>query len=649
METRPPCSECGKELTLCQCPPLAGQRDEPLPEERELSDLPPDEIRNLVFASSPSGDISIHDLPLDNLPIAGVSIEKLPIDALPIDDILLWEDAIFSKLSEDFDNRYRIVGQIGRGGMGTILRAEHVGLGKEVAIKVLKSELMFDKVALARFEKEARACAALSHVNLVTVFDYGITAIGQPYLVMEFVPGASLIEFLNSSESFSTDQLIDVLLQICNGLSYAHDNGVVHRDLKPGNIILSFNLQASETVKIVDFGVAKIEDMGGGFQMLTSTGEVFGSPNYMSPEQCRGKVVDNRTDIYAFGCILYEILTGKQLFRAESILAVLDKQMKEAPPAIVLSKRWKDAPLELSKIVMKCLEKDPDNRYQHISEIAQELQAVHNRIAPKKRERLTLASRVRLGLVAFTVSLVIVFLVSVGFVAGYLMGRDDGVIAASLACYKDRIGLKDQSLDQFNTLFAWNTNSTDASAIITLILMDFLNENGQFDQVIQLYRKRVVQEALSTVRENPPSNRQLISIRGIDITAPMICYTTALAYDKKSDFGKAREVLVDGLKLSESLESPPWVRFKLSKMYGESLLVHDPKQPAKALGYLSQSLELICTEDPSVLSRALPEIEESYRLLAIALDTVGKKNDAIQCRQALEQLKLQLGRATTPR
>lgn len=644
LETRPTCTECGQELTVCQCSPLADKSDDSLPEERELGDLPPDEIKNLVFASSPDDDISIHELPMDNLQIAGVSMDRLPIDALPIDDILLWEDAIFSKLSEDFEHRYRIVGQIGRGGMGTILRAEHVGLGKEVAIKVLKSELMFDKVALARFEQEARACAALSHVNLVTVFDYGVTAIGQPYLVMEYVPGASLIEFLNSREDFSNIQLIDVFLQICYGLAYAHDNGVVHRDLKPGNIILSLNSQGAETAKIVDFGVAKIEDLGGAFQMLTNTGEVFGSPNYMSPEQCRGKVVDNRTDIYAVGCILYEILVGKQLFRAESLLAVLDKQMKEAPPPIVLSKRWKDAPIELPKIVMKCLEKNPDSRYQHITEIAQELQAVRKRIAPKKRERLTLAGRVRLGLVAITITLTVVFFVSVGFVTGYLMGRDDGVIAVSLASYKDRIGLKHQALDQFHALFALNTNSTDATAIFTLTLMDILNENGQYDQVIQLYQKRAVQEALNTVRENPPTNRQQISIRGIDLTAPLICYTTALAYDKKSDFIKARNVLVEGLKFAELLESPSWVRFKLSKKYGESLLSHDPKQPGKALGYLKESLELICREDPSVLSGALPEVEDSYRLLAIALDTVGKKDEAIQCRQALALLKLQLKR-----
>lgn len=642
LEARSTCPECGKELGLCQCP-ISVQDEEPLPEERELHALPPDEIRKLVFAASPDDDISIHDLPRDNLPIAGVSIDKLPIDALPIDDILLWEDAIFSKLSEDFEHRYRVVGQIGRGGMGTILRAEHVGLGKEVAIKVLKSELMLDKVALARFEQEARACAALSHVNLVTVFDYGVTTIGQPYLVMEFVPGASLIEFLNSRNNFSNVQLIDAFLQICNGLAYAHDNGVVHRDLKPGNIILSLNSQGVETVKIVDFGVAKIEDMGGAFQMLTNTGEVFGSPNYMSPEQCRGKEVDNRTDIYAVGCILYEILVGKQLFRAESLLAVLDKQMKEAPPPVVLSKRWKDAPPELSRITMKCLEKDPDSRYQHMSEIVQELQAVHLRISPKKRERLTTAAKLKVGIVSFTVVLTVVFLVSVGFVAGYLTGRDDGVIATALASYKDRIGLKKQAFDQFHTLSAWNTNSTDASAIFTLILMDLMYENGQADQVIQLFHERGAQ-ALNTVRANPQFDRQQIVTRGIDITAPMICYMAALAYDKKSGFGKSRSYLLQGLQLAESLESPPWVRSRLSKKFGESLLLHDPKQPAKAVGYLSQSLELISKEDPSVLSKVLPDVEDCYRLLAIALDTVGKKNEAIQCRQALEGLRQRLGR-----
>ncbi len=279
--------------------------------------------------------------------------------------------------------RYVIKGVIGVGGMGTVYDASHIVLNNRVALKVLRHELVEEESIMKRFEQEARACAELKHPNLVTVYDCGISEDGEPFIVMEFLEGSLLLDEISGNslgqvESWrqgrvSLERFFEVFEPVCTGLEYAHKMGVVHRDLKPTNIIVTRTPEGERLPKVVDFGIAKIEDLGGNMQMLTQTGEVFGSPAYMSPEQCQGTTVDARTDVYALGCVMYEALSGKQAFAGHNIMTVLEMQLNSSPRALSELQLKTEIPDSLSAIVMRCLEKDPDLRFQSCLELRQAL------------------------------------------------------------------------------------------------------------------------------------------------------------------------------------------------------------------------------------------------------------------------------------
>ena len=214
----------------------------------------------------------------------------------------------------ELDHRYKIVRKIGVGGMGTVYEAEHLILKSRVAVKVLRAEFL-ENEPIQRFLQEARACAKLRHPHLVTVYDCGMSPYNEPFLVMEFLEGETLLKILKSKKKFSLSEVLNIFLPITDALAYAHRHGVIHRDLKPSNIVFTIGPADLRIPKIVDFGVAKIEDLGSQIQMLTHTGQVLGSPSYMSPEQCQGQEIDSRSDVYAIGCLMFEALAGRQAFR----------------------------------------------------------------------------------------------------------------------------------------------------------------------------------------------------------------------------------------------------------------------------------------------------------------------------------------------
>lgn len=275
-----------------------------------------------------------------------------------------------------FDGRYIVKRVIGVGGMGTVYEATHTALENRVAIKTLRTELLDEATIMARFEQEARSCAVLSHPNLVNVIDCGISEDSEPYLVMEYLEGPLLMDDVREGGKLNLDKFFEVFMQACSALEYAHCQGVIHRDLKPGNILITKGPEGSRITKIVDFGIAKIEDLGGNIQMLTQTGEVLGSPSYMSPEQCAGESVNYRADIYALGCVMYEAIAGKQAFAGYNIMEVLEKQLTERPEDLDEHLIKANAPGELKDVIMKCLEKDPANRYQSCEEIHDSLKSI---------------------------------------------------------------------------------------------------------------------------------------------------------------------------------------------------------------------------------------------------------------------------------
>jgi eukaryotic-like serine/threonine-protein kinase len=210
-----------------------------------------------------------------------------------------------------FAERYLIDSVLGLGGMSIVYKAQHSLMNRTVAIKMLHRSLKEDTLALERFRLEAQAASSLNHQNVITVYDFGISPTGEPFFVMDCIEGESLENLIDRKGRVPFMRAIAIFKQVCDGLEAAHKKGIIHRDLKPANVILMKREDGTEMVKLVDFGIAKLLPQGGKQQQqLTKTGEVFGSPIYMSPEQCLGRELDTRADIYALGCLMYEAVAG---------------------------------------------------------------------------------------------------------------------------------------------------------------------------------------------------------------------------------------------------------------------------------------------------------------------------------------------------
>ncbi|MCI0444806.1 serine/threonine-protein kinase [bacterium] len=259
---------------------------------------------------------------------------------------------------------YKILSLIGIGGMGEVYRASDPRIGREVALKILPSQFSEDRDRMRRFEQEARTAGLLNHPNIVAIFDAG-SENGCPYLVSELLQGQSLRDKLNENP-LAFRKAIEYALQIAKGLSAAHEKGIVHRDLKPENIFIT----REGVVKILDFGLAKLThpEQSGTSISETETGIVMGTVVYMSPEQVRGAKVDHRSDIFAFGAILFEMLSGKRPFQGESQIEVMHGIIKEDPPE--LTSMSVSIPPSLDRVVRRCLEKNPDQRFQSSSDLA---------------------------------------------------------------------------------------------------------------------------------------------------------------------------------------------------------------------------------------------------------------------------------------
>ena len=276
------------------------------------------------------------------------------------------------------EGRYHLERVLGRGGMGTVYAARLTTIGKAVAVKVLRPVEDDGGQALGRFEREARSASKLGEPHIVDIFDFGRTEDGLAFLVMELLEGEDLADVLARETQLPYRRAVSVVMQCCQALGAAHANGIVHRDLKPENVFLAKRAEQADFVKLVDFGLAKISDTeqeGESGRKLTKTGMIFGTPQYMSPEQCLGRPTDHRADVYAVGVILYELLTGQVPFDGDTFMGVLNQHICDPPPPMREMNPRVSIPPDLEAVVYRCMDKQAGQRPQSMRELADELLA----------------------------------------------------------------------------------------------------------------------------------------------------------------------------------------------------------------------------------------------------------------------------------
>ncbi|AWV89661.1 serine/threonine protein kinase [Bradymonas sediminis] len=286
-------------------------------------------------------------------------------------------------VGEVVGGKYKIVDRLGAGGMGEVYLGVNEPLGQQVAVKFLSQKFTADENIILRFLNEARSYCKVTHPNAVTLLEYGQHEDGALYLITEFIDGKSLSDTLKDVGPFPLDQVISISTQICEVLSAAHGQGVIHRDLKPDNIMLMPTSRGRYAVKVLDFGIAKIMDDDHANGAMTETGSVFGTPEFMSPEQACGDSTDGRSDLYAAGIILFYLATGKLPFKGKNKLVVLHKQLHEAPPLPSEARDDITVVPELERIILKCLRKAPEQRFQSADELLGALEAIDTSHVPR--------------------------------------------------------------------------------------------------------------------------------------------------------------------------------------------------------------------------------------------------------------------------
>ena len=291
----------------------------------------------------------------------------------------------------DKDRQYQALSLLGEGGMGKVYRGRQESMNRDIAIKTLHKELLDKEQIAKRFRREALAASKLKHANAIDVYTFGqVEAPGQsfdgmPYMVMEFVSGKSLYRTIHDAKRLDEAHTCKIMLQMCDVLEEAHSQGIIHRDLKPENVVLTERGKNKDFVKVLDFGIAKmLQEEEAGATKLTKAGTVFGTPEYLSPEQASGVPVDARSDIYSLGIILYEMLTGKVPFKSDTAVGLLIKHVNEAPKPIRDFAPDANISPAMENIVMKALAKDPKDRQQSVGEIAEALRAIQSGASPAK-------------------------------------------------------------------------------------------------------------------------------------------------------------------------------------------------------------------------------------------------------------------------
>lgn len=284
-------------------------------------------------------------------------------------------------IGKTIDGKYLVQGVLGEGGMAIVYRAHHLQMERIVVIKVMQGWLTSNKTSVERFEREGKLTAKLNHPNIVAVYDVGSIDGREPYIVMEYIKGEALADRIHNGGPLDFDTTATIIIQICLGLEEAHSSGIIHRDLKPDNVLLQTKSERPDWVKIVDFGIS---NMIQGAKRLTKTGRMVGTPEYIAPEQLKDKPIDIRTDLYAVGIMIFEMLTGRVPFDGESAESILMKHLLEEPPPMATIRPELAGENPFDPIVAKLLRKAPEERYQTAEELRHVIEHLKENLPAKK-------------------------------------------------------------------------------------------------------------------------------------------------------------------------------------------------------------------------------------------------------------------------
>lgn len=319
---------------------------------------------------------------------------------------------------------YEVLDLLGKGGMGQVYKAKNCQTGEIVAIKALLESLSDDTAALKRFKLEAETARELDHPNLTRVIEFATTKSGDSVILMEFVEGKTLRQLLDQSGPVIPERAVDLFIELAEGFDYAHQKGVIHRDIKPSNVIPSFD--DSNMSRILDFGIAKVDSISSReTQDLTRTGGVFGSPYYMSPEQCLGFRLDSRSDVYSLGCLMFEVLSGKPPFAGENPMQLVVSHINENPERLDRSIRNSDVGKSLDNVISRCLAKEQDERYQSMEELLLDLKHIKDgETIPEYVTKKTLKANLSPATVVYSMAFVGLCCLVVGNLPHDMLSKD---------------------------------------------------------------------------------------------------------------------------------------------------------------------------------------------------------------------------------
>lgn len=515
-------------------------------------------------------------------------------------------------------DRYEVLSTIGTGGMGTVYKVRDKNLQTVFALKALRQEFGCNPEANKRFQREIEAIKRLDHPNLVSIYDSGRTQTGAPYLVMDYAEGENLANVLKSEGPMHPLRFIDLFTQILEALEHAHEKGVVHRDLKPSNIIVTKTESGAEIVKLVDFGIAKLSlHSNKTTQSVTRTGDIFGSPLYMSPEHCEGKRLDQRSDIYSLGCMMYECLTGHTPFSGENPVKTVLSHLYDAPsPMRRLTSL--EVPSELEAVVMKCLNKDPADRYETARELLSEFKLIKEQKPPnvlkhadrrsrRKRLELTLRKYFPWTLVAtcivFILSVVpdlpyLFLLVDTGGAINRHTGADDfskAILGRSdaynlpysylcSAAVQGMAGNVDRSLDELGkSARIFNERSDANSALMADYFLIAMELNSGKTKDVSAHVKDAIKQIDKNSFDGPKKGMRLISFLYLpNLVSSRTEYATKLANDlaRSKRSAEAEEVWSHILT---NMPKKPGELFELNCAYEKYLLLVGKTAEAKQL------------------------------------------------------------------